>query len=69
MSKRPSFMQRFGRQHVNESQTLPRSARNQFLTTLPLIRGRGTRKMFVAVTYELLGQFVNILTADYKYSC
>ena len=32
-----SFMQRFGRQHVNGSQTLLRSARNQLHTTLPLI--------------------------------
>ena len=37
MSKIPSFMQRFGRQHVNGSQTLLRSARNQLHTTLPLI--------------------------------
>ena len=35
--QRPSFMQRFVRQHVTGSQTLQRSARNQFRTTLPLI--------------------------------
>ena len=36
-SKRPFFMQRFGRQHVNKYQTLLRPAWNQFYTTLPLI--------------------------------
>ena len=68
MAKRPSSMQRFGRQHVNRSQTLPRSARNQIHTTLPLISERGSRKRLVLVTSELLEQFVNTLTADYKYS-
>ena len=61
-------MQRFGRQHVNWSETLLRSARNQFHTTLPLISDRGSRKMLVVVRFELLRQFVNTLTADYKYS-
>ena len=37
MSKRPSFMQRFGSQHGNGSQTLLRSAGNHFYTTIPLI--------------------------------
>ena len=59
-------MQRFGRQHVNVSQTLLRAARNQFHTTLPLISGRGSRKMLVLVRSELLEQFLNILTADYQ---
>ena len=61
-------MQRFSRQHVNESQTLPKSARNQFHTTSPLISVRKNRKRLVLVRSELLGQFVNTLTADYKYS-
>ena len=61
---RPSFMQRLGRQHVNGFQILLRSARNQFHTTLPLIRDRGTRKRLVLVTSELLKQFVNTFTAD-----
>ena len=68
MSKRPSFMQHFGRQHVNRSQTLRRSARSQFHTTPPLISDRGSRKMLVLVRSELLEHFVNTLTADYKYS-
>ena len=68
MSKRPSFMQRFGRKHVNGSQTLLRSARKQFHTTLPMILDRGSRKKLVLVRSELLEQFVNTLTPDYKYS-
>ena len=56
-------MQRFGRQHVNESQTLLRSAQNQLHTTLPLISDRGSRKMLVLVRPEPLEQFVNTLTA------
>ena len=35
--QRPSFMQRFGRQHITGSETLLRSAWNQFHTTLPII--------------------------------
>ena len=37
MSKRPSFMQRFGNQHGNGSKTLLRSAGNHFYTNIPLI--------------------------------
>ena len=68
MSKRPSFMQGFGRQHVNGSETLLRSAENQFHTTLPLIWERRCRKMLVFVRCELLERFVYTLTADYQYS-
>ena len=57
-------MQPFGRQHLNWSQTLFRSARNQFPTTLPLISDRGSRKILVLVRSEILEQFVNTLTAD-----
>ena len=61
-------MQRFGRQHVNGSQTLLRSARNQIHTTLQLILERGRWKRLVLVISELLAQFVKTLTADYRYS-
>ena len=61
-------MQRFGRQHVNVSQILLRSAQNQFHTGRPLIFDRASRKRLVLVRSELLGQFVNTLTANYKYS-
>ena len=61
-------MQRFRRQHVKGSQTLLRSARNQFHTTLPLISDRGSRKMLVLIRSEFLEQFLNTLTADNRQS-
>ena len=61
-------MRRFRRQHVNVSKTLLRSARNQFHTTLPLILEKRSRKRLVLVRSELVGQFLNTLTADYQYS-
>ena len=68
MSKLPSFTQRLGREHVNGSKTLLRSARNQFQTTFPLIWERRSRRRLVLVRSEFLGQFVKAWTADYKYS-
>ena len=68
MSKRPSFMQRFGSQDVNGSPTLLRSAGNHFYTAIPLIRGRTSRKRLVLVRSEVLGQFANTSTVHYKYS-
>ena len=59
-------MQRFGSQHGNGSQTLARSARNHFDTTIPLIKGITSRKGLVLVRSEVLGQFVNTMTANYK---
>ena len=67
MSKRPCFMQRFGSQHGNVSQTPPRYSRNHFDTTIPLISSRASRKRLVLVRSQVLGQFVNTMTADYKY--
>ena len=61
-------MQHLGRKHVTGSQTLLGSARNQLHTTLPLIQDSGSRKRLFLIRCELLGQFVNTLTADYKYS-
>ena len=68
MSKRPSFMQRFGSQDGNGSPTLLRSAGNHFYTAIPLIWGRTSRKRLVLVRYEVLGQFANKSTVHYKYS-
>ena len=61
-------MQRFGSQHDNGSQTLLRSAQNQIHTTLPLILDKLRRKRLFLVRSEVVGQFVNTLTADYEYS-
>ena len=68
MSKGPSFIQRFVRQHVNVSQTQLTSARNRLYTPLPLICKGSSRKSLVLVKTEFLRQFINTLTADYKYS-
>ena len=56
-------MQRFGSGHVNGFLTLLIYARNHFHTTIPLIRGRASRKKLVLVRAEVLGQFVNTMTA------
>ena len=61
-------MQRFGSQHDNGSQTLLRLDRNQIHTTVPLILDKGRRKRLVLLRSEVVGQFVNTLTADYQYS-
>ena len=61
-------MQRFDSEHDNRSQTLLRSARNNFYTTIPLISDRTSRNRLVLVRSEVLGQLVNTLTADYKHS-
>ena len=68
MSKRPSFIQRCGRQHINRLQTLLTTVRNQFHTTPPLICEERNTKRLVLVIYQFLGQFVNTWTADFKYS-
>ena len=60
-------MQRFGSEHVNASQTLLRSARNHFHTTNELTWDRTSRKKLVLVRSEVLGQFVNTMTAVYNY--
>ena len=59
-------MQRFGSQHGNGSETLARAAKNYFDTTIPLILGRTSRERLVLVRSEVLGQFVNTMTAGYN---
>ena len=61
-------MQRFGRERVNGSQALLRSTRNLLHATLPLFWEGGSREKLVLVRSVLLEQFINILTAAYKYS-
>ena len=48
--------------------TLLRSTRKQFHTTPPIICVRRSRNRLVLFRCELLRQFFNTLTADYKYS-
>ena len=61
-------MQRFDSEHDNGSQTLLRSARNNFYTTIPQIWDKTSSNRLVLVRSEVLGQLVNTLTADYKHS-
>ena len=61
-------MQRFDSEHDNASQTLLRSARNNFYTTIPLMSERTSRNSLVLVRSEVLGQLVNNLPADCKHS-
>ena len=61
-------MQRFDSEHDNGSQTLLRSARNNFYTTIPPIWDKTSSNRLVLVRSEILGQLVKTLTADYKHS-
>ena len=61
-------MQRFGSQDGNGSPTLLSSAGNHVYTAIPLIWGRTSRKRLVLVRSEILGQFANKSTVQYKYS-
>ena len=61
-------MQRFDSEHDNGSQTLLRSARNNFYTTILPIWDKTSSNRLVLVRSEILGQLVNTLTADYKHS-
>ena len=61
-------MQRFDSEHDNGSQTLLRSATNNFYTTIPPIWDKTSSNRLVLVRSEILGQLVNTLTADYKHS-
>ena len=61
-------MQRFDSEHDNGSQTLLRSARNNFYTFIPPIWDKTSSNRLVLVRSEVLGQLVNTLTADYKHS-
>ena len=57
-------MQGFDSEHDNGSQTLLRSARNNFYTTIPLMSEGTSRNRLVLVRSEFLGQLVNNLPAD-----
>ena len=61
-------MQRFDSEHDNGSQTLLRSARNNFYTTIPLMSEGTSRNRLVLVRSEVLGQLVNNLPPDYKHT-
>ena len=68
MSKNSFLRQTFGSQRVNGSETLLKSTRPHFYITILLIRDKSSWKKLLLVTCEMLGLFVNSLTADNKYS-
>ena len=67
MSKRPYFRTRFGKQRVSRFETLLESARQHYYRMLPWIRDKLIRKKFILVRSEILGLFLNTLTAEYQY--
>ena len=67
MSKRPFFETRFGEQRVRRFKTLVESARHHYYRMFPRIWDKLSRKKSVFVTSEILGLFINTLTAEYKY--
>ena len=68
MSKRSLFRTPFGSQRVNGSQSMLRSARNHFYTTIPLISKKMCWEKLLLVRSEISGLFPSTLTTDDKYS-
>ena len=62
------FRTRFGSQRVNGSQTLLKSAQHPFSPIVRLISDKVSWKKSRLARLEILGPFVNTLTADGKYS-
>ena len=58
-----------GSRHVKWSETLLQSLRHHFYANFRLISNRLSCVGCLLVTYESLGLFSNMLTADHKYSC
>ena len=68
MSKRSYFRTRFGKQRVSGFETLLKSARQHYYRMLPRIWDKLSWKISVLVRSEMLGLFVNTLTAEYMHS-
>ena len=66
-SKKRTFRSSFESQHVKGSQTLVRSASENFSFILSSLWGDMIWKPSLLVKFEILGVFVNTLTADAKY--
>ena len=69
MSQRLSFRTPFGSQRYSGSKTALKSARQNFYPIVSSSRDILSWKVSLLVRSEILGLFVNTLTADYKYSC
>ena len=68
LSGRRRFRTSFDSQHVNGCQTLMKSAWEPFYCIFWSLRGKMTWKISPLLNFEILGLFVNTLTADDKYS-
>ena len=68
MSKRTYFGTRFGKQRVSRFETLLESLRQHYYQMFPWIYDKLSWEKNVLVRFEILGLFVNTLTAEYKYS-
>ena len=67
LSKKRSFRTRFDCQHVKGSQILRKSQWDRFFHVFPSFSENLIWKMFPLVIGEILGVYVNTLTADDKY--
>ena len=68
MHKRSCFGKPFGSERVNESQKLLKSAEKHFYPTLSSFWANLSYKKSFLVISDILGLFVNTLTANYEYS-
>ena len=68
MYKSRYFRTLFGRKSVSEFETLLKSARHRYYRMFPWVWDKYSWKKSVLVRREILGLFVNTLTAEYQYS-
>ena len=66
-SKKRRFRSSFDSQHVKASETLGKSAWEHFYHIFSSLREEMTWKMSLLVKFEILGVFVQTLTADDRY--
>ena len=67
-SKRSCFRTPFANERVNGFQTLLKSAQHHYYDVFSSVRRKLTWKKSPSVWYKILRLFVNVLTADDKYS-
>ena len=68
LSKNRCFRTSFDSQHVKRSQTIVKSAWEHFYHIFPSLWQEMIRKISHWSKFEILGAFVNTLTADHKYA-
>ena len=68
MSEKLDFRTPFNSQHVKGSQTLLKSARQQFYRLLSSLRRKWSWKISLLLIFKVLGLFLCTLSADDKYS-